>query len=290
MLRCRFLCEFDIWGTSVQINVLGPVSVTVGERTYEVRAGKVRALLTTLALEAGHAISHLELAEELWSGHPLGNPRNALQAHATRVRRLLDRPGRNGERETSVLRALSNGYLLDVPRDCVDGNRFLDLASQGATVLPTAPDRALRLLEAALGLWRGPALIDAGEGLRCRSAAVLFEERRLTAWEQLAGARLALGDEPQAVAELRRLVAQYPLREHFCELLLLALYRSGRQGDALELFRRTRQRFDEELGILPGARMQRLHAEILAQDPVLTHPAAVWRLRRERGHDGLLAV
>nr|BAG84243.1 putative transcriptional regulator [Streptomyces griseoviridis] len=215
-----------------------------------------------------------ELADELWAGHPVGNTRNALQAHATRLRKVLDEPSRRLRGDT-VLRAVRNGYLLDVPPDCVDGNRFLDLAAQGAAELYTRPERALELLQAALRLWRGPALLDAGDGLRCRSAAALFEERRLTVWEDLISARLALGDESRAIAELRQLVAQHPLRERFCELLMLALYRSGRQGDALELFRTTHQRLDEELGVQPGVELQRRHAEILSQNPALSLPSAL---------------
>ena len=247
-------------------------------------------MLATLAVEAGRAISHLELADELWSGVPLSNPRNALQAQATRVRKVLGEPAQERERGVTVLRCVANGYVLDLPRDQIDGHRFLTYASEGAAALPDHPERALRLLETALGLWRGPALLDAGDGLRCRSAAALFEERRLTAWEDWTVAHMLLGDESRVIAQLRQLHAQYPLRERFCELLMLALYRVGRQGEALELFRRTRRRLDDELGIKPGMFLRRLHAEILAQDPVLTHPAAVWDERRSSGRYDVLTA
>jgi DNA-binding winged helix-turn-helix (wHTH) protein len=136
-------------------------------------------MLAVLALEAGQAVSHTDLADELWSGDTVRNPRNALQAHATRVRRVLKGEGGRCGSGTTVLRSVPNGYVLDVPREHIDGHRFLDLASQAATTLADAPERALRLLDSALLLWRGPALLDAGDGLRCRSAARLFEERRL---------------------------------------------------------------------------------------------------------------
>lgn len=268
----------------MDIDILGPLSVSSNGRSNGVRASKVRAMLATLALEPGRVISHLELADELWSGSPIGNPRNALQAHATRVRKVLGDPARGA---TTVLCAVPNGYLLDVSRDRVDGNRFLDLAVSGAAALPGQPELALRTLEAALRLWRGPALLDAGDGLRCRSAGALFEERRLTVWEDLVSARLLLGDEPRAIAELQQLTAQCPLRERLCELLMLALYRSGRQSDALELFRLTQRRLDAELGVQPAMPLQRRHAEILAHDPALAHPGALWNRRREPGHDGL---
>jgi DNA-binding SARP family transcriptional activator len=255
----------------IDIDILGTVSVTVNGGQRELRANKLRAMLAVLALDAGRAVSFVDLADELWAGGQLGNARNALQAHATRLRKVLDTPGAKG----TVLRAVRNGYLLDVPSESVDGNRFLRLADQGSAVLRADPRRALELFQSALRLWRGPALLDAGDGLRCGGAAALFEERRLTLWEDLVNARLAIGEEREAVAELRQLVAQYPLRERFCEQLMLALYRSGRQGDALELFHRTRQWLDRELGLRPGVPLQRRHAEILAHDPVLSQPAAL---------------
>jgi SARP family transcriptional regulator, regulator of embCAB operon len=253
----------------VQVGILGTVSVTVSGEQREIRASKVRAMLAALALEAGHAISHVELVDELWSGQPLGNAHNALQAHASRLRRVLEGPG------PTPLRSVRNGYLLDIPRDSIDGNRFLVLAAQGAAALRERPERALDLLQAALQLFRGPALLDAGDGLRCRAAAALFDERRLTVSEDLISARLAIGDERRAVAELRQLVGQHPLHERFRDQLMLALYRSGRQGDALELFHQTRRLLDQELGLRPGLSLQRRYVEILAQDPALTLPSAL---------------
>ncbi len=264
----------------MQINILGSVSISTNEKHRTIRANKVRAFLALLALEAGRAVSNEDLADELWSGHLVGNTRNALQAHATRLRKVI--LGSAQQRQgASVLRAVHNGYLLEVPPECVDSNRFLDLAARGAAELPVRPDRSLVLLQQALALWQGPALLDAGDGLRARSAAALLDERRLTAWENLVSAYLAVGDDGGAIAELRQLVARYPLRERFCELLMLALYRTGRQGEALDLFQWTRRRLDEELGIQPGVPLQRRHTEILAQDPALTLPSAVMSSRRE---------
>ncbi|MDG5806142.1 BTAD domain-containing putative transcriptional regulator [Streptomyces ossamyceticus] len=262
-------------GDAVAIHLLGPISVFTDGHPRGVGSSKVRTMLAILALETGQAVSHSDLADELWSGDTVRNPRNALQAHATRVRRVLK--GESGwcGAETTVLRSVPNGYVLDVPREHIDGHRFLDLASQAATTLADAPERALRLLDTALLLWRGPALLDAGDGLRCRSAARLFEERRLSALADQMRARIMLGDHARAIAELHRLVVQFPLREHFCDLLMLALYQVGRQSDALEQFRLARQRLDEELGIRPGELLQRRHAEILAQDPALAYAGLV---------------
>ena len=252
----------------MHVDILGTVTVSTDGRPTPVAANKVRAMLATLALNVRQAISYEELADELWSGQDLGNIRNALQAHAARLRKILDPPADRAAGRTA-LRTVHNGYLLDISAEQVDGNRFLDLAARGAAALPSRPEQALELLTEALRLWRGPALLDAGDGLRCRAAAALFDERRLTVREDLISARLAIGDQRHTVPDLQQLVAQYPLRERFCELLMLALYRSGRQGEALELFHRTRHRLDAELGLRPGHALQRRYAEIITQDPAL---------------------
>ncbi|WP_369387655.1 BTAD domain-containing putative transcriptional regulator [Streptomyces sp. CG1] len=258
----------------MEINLLGPISVENDGVSAGIGANKVRALLATLALEAGMAISHAELVDELWSGNPLENTLNALQVTVTRLRKVLDRvAGRSSG--ASMLKAVHNGYVLTVPPECIDGNRFLDLAAEGTAALRERLERAVRVLEASLSLWRGSALLDAGDGLRCRGAAALFEERRLVVLEELASARLATCRENEAIPELQRLVAQFPLRERFSELLMLALYRTGRQGEALEAFRVVGRRLDEQLGVPPGHGLRACHARILAQDPALCGPSAI---------------
>ncbi|RKS09671.1 DNA-binding SARP family transcriptional activator [Nocardiopsis sp. Huas11] len=252
----------------MQITILGNVTIVAAGQSHPVRAAKVRTMLAVLALNPGTVISHDELCDELWADDSLGNARNALQAHATRLRRILEPLAPPGE-SAPVLRSVQNGYVLDLPSATVDGNRFLTLAGQGAAALHQHPGAAADLLQRGLDLWRGPALLDAGDGMRCRAAAALFDERRLTCWEDLVTARLALGDERQVIPELRRLVGQHPLHERFCDQLMLALYRSGRQGEALELFHRVRLRLTSELGLEPGRELQRRYAEILNHDPGL---------------------
>ncbi|WP_107657378.1 AfsR/SARP family transcriptional regulator [Nocardia suismassiliense] len=257
----------------VYIDLLGPISlVTSGGRT-ELRARKIRTMLAMLALQAERTVYHNELSEELWPGEVLKNPLNALQAQATRIRRIVG---------TSIeLRAVQSGYLLDTPRDTVDANRFLDCTARGFRDLTLDPKRALRSLQQGLQLWRGPALLNTHTGERCRSAAAFLEEQRALAWEDLVTAHLLLGDNRQASVELQRLLAANPLRERLCELLMLALYRSGRQSEALHLFHRTRQRLDAELGVEPGRALLRLYEGILAQDRALDSARAV--LKRAEG-------
>jgi DNA-binding SARP family transcriptional activator len=245
----------------LQIELLGTAAV--------VADGHRHPVLAVLALHPGWPVSLDEFVDELWHrNQTLGNARNAVQAHAARLRRCLD-AWTDPPAGSALLRTVGNGYLLDLPPDAVDGNRFLDLVTQGAADLADHPQRAADRLQRGLQLWRGPALIDAGDGPRCRAAAVLYEERRVTAWEDLITARLSLGQERRAVPELRQLVARNPLRERFCEQLMLALYRCGRQSEALELFHRTRQRLDTELGLEPGPPLRRRYTEILSHDPVL---------------------
>jgi DNA-binding SARP family transcriptional activator len=167
------------------------------------------------------------------------------------------------------MRTVSGGYLLDVPKACVDGYRFLDLAERGATEVRRRPGAAIDLLEEALRLWRGPALLDVCDGPRCRLEAAHLNERRLSAREDLITAKLANGDERGVVPELNLLTAQYPERERFSEQLMIALYRNGRQTEALDVFHHTRRRLATEMGLEPGRGMRQLYEAILIQDTVL---------------------
>jgi DNA-binding SARP family transcriptional activator len=151
----------------------------------------------------------------------------------------------------------------------VDSRRFLDLAAQGAAHVEHQPAKAVQLLEAALGLWRGPALFDVCDGMRCRIEAAQLDERRLSVREDLITAKLANGEERGIVPELRQLAAEHPERERFSEQLMLALYRDGRQTEALDVFHRARRRLASELGLEPGRALRRLYQAILVQDQVL---------------------
>ncbi|WP_218023244.1 AfsR/SARP family transcriptional regulator [Nocardia altamirensis] len=260
--------------STVRVDLLGSVSVVADGIRTELRAGKIRSMLATLALDAGRIVYYDELVQELWPGESLKNPRNALQAHATRIRRTFERSILQTD-QCCALRAVYNGYILDIPHELVDSNRFLDLTARGATALSHDPAEAARLLRQGLDLWRGPALLNTHTGERCRGAAAFLEERRLLAWEDLTSAHLLLGDNRQAATELRRLVATHPTRERLCALLMLALYRTDRQSDALRLFHCTRKHLDEELGVEPGKALLRLYEDILTQHPALDCPEVV---------------
>jgi DNA-binding SARP family transcriptional activator len=264
----------------VEIQLLGSVALRVDpSRRLDIKANKVRALLATLALDAGRTVSRVELMDELWSGRALNNVGNALQATATRLRKVLDASCRGSGDPSPQLRTVYNGYQLDLPAAAVDAVRFQCLATEGRALVRDEPRRAISLIEQALALWQGPALLDAGDGMRCRSAAARLEEARLTSWEDLITARMLLQEGRVVLGDLRQLVEQYPLRERFCEQLMLVLYRWGQQSEALRTFHRTRQRLDEELGLEPSEALRHRYDEILVHDPVLMSPAAAWRWR-----------
>jgi DNA-binding SARP family transcriptional activator len=251
----------------MEIEILGSLAVVSAGR-HPVGGTKVRATLATLALNVGRVVSCEELVDELWGDRWPRNARNALQAHIARLRRLLD------AHTDRALETVDSGYLLDLPHDAVDANRFHGLVARGAQAVSDRPRLAVELLEQALRLRRGPALLDAGQGARCRAAASWFDESHVIAREDLMAARLALGDERAVASELEQLIAQYPLRERLYELLMLALYRGGRQAEALDVFHRLRHRLGDDLGLQPGIGLQRRYRAILAQDPALAMPVS----------------
>ena len=227
--------------------ILGPVEVLDGGRAVPLPAGKPLALLRVLLLSRNRVVSAEDLIDELWGEQPPETALKALQGHVSQLRKAL-----GADRLTTKV----PGYRLRVEAGELDLDRFEQLAQDGRERLAAGDAKtASRELESALALWRGPA-----PGL---------DERRLAALEDRIEADLALGRHAQLVAELEPLVAQEPLRERLRGQLILALYRSGRQADALEEYRRTRETLVDELGIEPGEALQELQRAILRHDPEL---------------------
>lgn len=222
-----------------------------------------------LALRTGQVVSFDELIDELWGETPLRNARNALQANVTRMRRSLGQLGLDAS-EQGVIRTVGSGYLLSMPTDGLDANRFLQQAKEGHNLIRRQPEKAVKLLQGALAMWHGPALVDVGDSPRCRAAALRLDEQRRLAHEDLIAAQLVAGEADAVVPELRQLHAEYPERERFSQQLMLALYRTGRQSEAIDIFHSTRRRLDEELGLLPGHELYRLYQAILTQDASLS--------------------
>jgi DNA-binding SARP family transcriptional activator len=251
----------------VQIKLLGTLEIRANGRIYSVRAKKVRTLLAMMALSPGGPVSHEQLADELWGPRSLTNSRNALQANIARLRRLFKLI--TEESGDEIVRTTYGGYQLAVPAESIDSQRFLDLARRGSSLVGSAPEEAIGLLREALVQWRGPALMDVHEGVRCRAAATHLDERRLAAQEDLVAARLAVGRHHDIVHELRQLVTENPGRERLSELLMLALYRAGQQSEALSVFHHTSRWLGSELGLSPGRAMRHLYQAILVQDCTL---------------------
>lgn len=230
-------------------------------------------MLALLALSPGRTVSSDQIEDELWAGRRMANARNALQANVVRLRRFL--APITGLKGDELIRTVGGGYLLDVPPESVDAHRFLRWADTGAELVRTDPARAVVLLEEALALWRGPALLDAHDGLRIRIGAADLEERRITAYEDLVTAKLGVDAPRISVPELRQAAADHPERERLSELLMLALYREGRQSEALDVFHRARRRLAGDLGLEPGPALHSAYQAILEQDELLGRPHQV---------------
>ncbi|MFE0171841.1 BTAD domain-containing putative transcriptional regulator [Streptomyces sp. NPDC059002] len=254
----------------MEINILGSLNIEHdGERTVPA-SQRASFILSFLALTPGCPVSFDQIVDELWAGRSMANARNALQANIGRLRKILkDVTGMNGD---LVVRTVGTGYLLDVSPEAVDANRFVNMADKGGVLCQRDPRAAVAQLEAALALWRGPALLDGSDGLRCRARAADLEERRVTAYEDLVAVKLAIDAERVPLAELRQLAAEHSERERLSELLMLALYRDGRQAEALEVFHGARRRLADDLGLEPGRALHSAYQAILTQDEGLGEP------------------
>ena len=267
-------------------SLLGPLTATVDGTSIELGGQKRRALLAALLMRADQVVTRDHLVDALWGEDPPDTARNTLQVYVSQVRKLLP---------DGLLETTADGYRLAIDPGAVDVFEFERLTQSGRSAL-TIGDAAgaAETLRRALDLWRGtPTDLPQLEALR-------LEELRLTAQEDRIDAELALGRHVQLVGELERLVAEQPLRERARAQLMLALYRSGRQADALAVYQRARRTLVEELGIEPGESLRKLERAILEQDPALNiHPAATARriptpptplLGRERELDALADV
>jgi predicted ATPase/DNA-binding SARP family transcriptional activator len=255
----------------VEFRVLGPL-VVVGDHGTEVplKGSRLRSLLGLLVLHAGEVVPADRVAEELWGDDRPTDEAAALQTQVSRLRAALRAGGIDG-----CIATRKPGYLLDVDPACVDAHRFAAACREGRALLDAGePGAASDVLSKALALWRGDVLADlADEDLAPAEHARLHELRRLAVEDQV-DADLAAGRHEELVGPLEGHVAAEPLRERRTGQLMLALYRAGRQADALRAYQATRERLADELGIDPGAELRRLEAAILRQDAELDAPAA----------------
>jgi DNA-binding SARP family transcriptional activator len=248
----------------VEFRILGPLEVWHEGRPLHIEGAKERALLAILLLHAGEQVSVDRLIDQLWGETPPTTARKSVQVRVAGLRRAIG---------GYALLTRGDGYLVRPEPNQLDLNRFEKLLSDGNEALAAGePSRALATLTEALGLWRGPALADFTYESFAQDAIARLDELRVHAVELRIEAQLELGLHARVIAELEGLVADHPFRERLRAQLMLALYRCGRQAEALDVYRRTREVLDEELGLEPSPALQHLEQAILRHDESLEGP------------------
>ena len=263
----------------MEFRILGPLQVVTEDRPLEIPGPKLRMLLAALVLEAGRVVPKDRLLEILWGPQPPDGAPATLQSHVSHLRNALEPSRTSGQ--LGIVRAQEPGYVLMVdPHRDVDGGRFEQLAADGQRALAGgAPAEATEVLRRAEELWRGDPLVEFTFAPFAQAEIARLGELRLRVLEDRIEADLRLGRHADAVGELRRLVGEQPLRERLWGQLMLALYRSGRQADALRSYTELREILGEQLGIEPSSALARLEEAILLQKPELDlePPAAAMR-------------
>ena len=268
---------------AMQFRVLGPLEVDAGTGPIPLGGPKQRAVLAHLLLHPNQLVPSGALIDELWGDEPPETARNTLQTYMSHLRKAL------GE---GRLVWRSPGYVLSVDPSELDSARFDDLVRDAKKALAVDPSVGVSLLDDALALWRGPAFADVAEESSLLAEASKLDDLRLAAQEERLDGLLGSGQTGRAVGEAEALLARHPLRERPWGQLMLALYREGRQADALAAFQRARAILADELGIDPSPELVRLHERILGQDPALDlrgEPLRGYRLM-ERIGDGPMGV
>ena len=261
--------------------VLGPLEVRTGGRPVRLGGRKQRAVLAVLALHAGEVVSTERLIDLLWGESPPSSAATALHGHVSQLRKLVE-PGRGSGAPPQVLVTRDSGYLLDVDPQQLDLHRFEALTGRAREALADGRlEQAAGMFRDALALWRGPPLGDLANEPFAQAELPRLQELRLAALEDRFEAELALGGARDLVAELEGHIARNPLRERPRGQLMLALYRAGRQAEALRAYQDARRMLVEEVGIEPGPELRRLQQAILDQDPSLDAEAPRRPRRRE---------
>jgi DNA-binding SARP family transcriptional activator len=246
--------------------ILGPLRLQGADGEVALGGDKPRRLLAALALHAGEWISADRLIDLIWAESAPRSARQNLQTYVWSLRRSLRRAGAGG----IDLQAQANGYLLAAGPDALDWHMFRLLVKAGGRRVKSDPAAAAERLRAAVDLWRGPALADLADGLPQLAARITgLEEARLSAVEQRVEADLAAGRHCDVVAELAEFVCVHPFRERFRAQQMLALYRCGRQAEALIAYQSLRRELADSLGIDPSLELASLQAAILRRDAAL---------------------
>ena len=248
----------------VEFRVLGAFEVVDGDRPVALGGPKQRALLAMLLLHRGEVVSTDRLVDALWGERASATAAKTVHVYVSGLRKALG---------DDLLVTRGHGYLLQAGPGRVDRDRFEELAAAGRAALEAGdPCTAVERFDAALGLWRGPPLADLAYESFAGAEIGRLGEERLAALEDRIDAKLALGEHARLTGELEGLVRENPLRERLQAQLMLALYRCGRQADALERYQQSRRMLIDQLGIEPGPALKELERAILAQDPSLQAP------------------
>ncbi|GAA1642367.1 BTAD domain-containing putative transcriptional regulator [Nonomuraea maheshkhaliensis] len=256
-------------GRGLRFSVLGPLRVAGGDGPITISAGKQRVVLATLLLHAGQEISYDQLTDRVWDLNAPDDPRSALFIHVTRLRRVL---GDRGE-EPRLIRTHGHGYAIDVEDDCLDLTRFRRLARRAERAAGEGDlSGEADLLEQALGLWQEPVLGNVPSEVVHRDDVPQLVEERMRTLERWFDVSLTLGRHGQIVGELLAAADAHPLREGLRARLMVALYRSGRQAEALKAYQDLATLLREELGVDPGKEVRALRQAILNDDAELAAP------------------
>lgn len=257
---------------ALRFQVLGPVQAWLDGTPLPLGSPQQQAVLTALLLHAGRPVTTQDLVDGLWGERPPTQAVAALRTYVSRLRAVIE-PSREMRKPAELLVSVADGYALRIPSHALDLTVFERLTAQATTARASGDNReAHRLLTQALELVSGPPLIGI-PGPYADAQRLRLAERQVAASEDLCSTALDIGLHSEIVGELNNLTAEHPLRERLRELLMLALYRCGRQAEALGVYTDTRKLLIEELGVEPGAGLSTMHNRILAADPTLALPA-----------------
>ncbi len=273
--------------SGMEFRILGPLEAVDDGRTLDLGGPKQRALLAALLLRANEVVSQDALVDDLWGESPPTTAAKTLQAYVSRLRKALAGPDEEARSEAR-LETHGHGYVLRIAPGTLDADAFQRRLEEGRQAnARNDPKLAADRLRDALALWRGPALADLAYESFAQPEIARLEELRLTALEERIDADLALGRDGELIGELEILVERHPLRERLRGQLMLALYRAGRQAQALQVYQDGRQHLAAELGLEPSEGLRHLERQILEQDPELGSssrrtrpaivPASAWR-------------
>jgi DNA-binding SARP family transcriptional activator len=248
-------------GAAALFRILGPVEAWTGQDWAKIGAAKQRSVLAALLLRPGEVVSTDTLIDQVWPDKPPAKAANLISVYMYHLRRRIE------DAEGRVLVTRAPGYQVVLGPGELDADRFGALVGEGRQALASgSPDRAVELLDEAVGLWRGDALADVPATPLVAAEADRLEESRIEALELRAEASLACGRHAEVVPEVRRLLVDHPLQEKLWALLIRALYGAGRQAEALEVYEQARNRISDELGVDPGAELRQLYHQILDAD------------------------